>query len=240
MAIHLAASCCFKAIILDSADEIHKMRKTAPARPLFPLPQLLTSQLLWRYRPKNVEALEMDHLRDDEAAQNEGKRELWKGVAAGVIGGLVASWTMNQVFTFWSKMNEGKQQEEQSAKKGEQNDPATLKLAKRLSRDLLHREIPDDKAKQAEAAVHYGFGAVMGGVYGGLSEYVPQTRAGLGSAFATALFVGADEIAVPLAGLSGKPTEVPVSGHVLGLTAHLVYGLTTELVRRETRKLLAA
>jgi hypothetical protein len=41
-------------------------------------------------------------------------------------------------------------------------------------------------------------------------------------------------------GLSGKVNEVPVSSHVLGLTAHLVYGVTTELVRRGTRRLLAA
>lgn len=171
---------------------------------------------------------------------NEAPHELWKGVLAGLIGGLVASWSMNQVFTIWSKINENQQQPEQSAKKGEQSDPATLTLAKRLSREYLHREIPDENIQSAEAAVHYAFGAAMGAVYGGLSEYVPQAKAGFGSAYATVLFVGADEIAVPLAGLSGKPDEVPISSHVLGFTAHMVYGLTTELVRRGTRKLVAA
>jgi putative membrane protein len=169
-----------------------------------------------------------------------GQQELWKGVVAGMIGGLVASWTMNQVFTIWSKINEDNHQPEQSAKKGEASDPATLKLAKRLSREFLHREIPDEKLQAAEAAVHYGFGTVMGAVYGGLSEYVPQIKAGMGSAYATAVFVSVDEVAVPLSGLSGKPNEVPPSSHVLGLTAHLVYGLTTELVRRGTRRLMAA
>jgi putative membrane protein len=190
---------------------------------------------------KIKESLEMaNNDRYEEASRGLRKEELWKGVVAGMVGGLVASWTMNQVFTIWSKINEGKQQPEQSAKKGEQSDPATLKLARKLSRQILQREISDEKIQAAEAAVHYGFGTVMGGVYGGLSEYVPQARAGFGSAYATALFVGADEIAVPLAGLSGRPNEVPVSSHVLGFTAHLVYGVTTELVRRGTRKLLAA
>jgi hypothetical protein len=63
-----------------------------------------------------------------------------------------------------------------------QSDPATLKLAKRLSRDILHREIPDDKAQVAVAAVHYSFGTIMGAVYGGLAEYVPKATAGFGSA----------------------------------------------------------
>jgi putative membrane protein len=176
------------------------------------------------------------------AAETYGgaSHELWKGVLAGLIGGLVASWTMNQVFTIWSKINENQQPPEQPAKKGEQSDPATLKLAKRLSREFLHREIPDEKVQAAEAIMHYGFGTVMGGVYGGLSEYIPQTKAGFGSAYATMLFAGADEIAVPLAGLSAKANEVPLSSHVLGFTAHMVYGVTAELVRRGTRRLLAA
>lgn len=176
---------------------------------------------------------------------NDAPRELWKGVLAGMLGGLAASWTMNQVFTVWSKINQAKHQNdkpepEQSSKKGTASDPATLKLARRLSREYLHHEISDRNVQVAEAAVHYGFGTVMGAFYGGLSEYVPETKAGFGSAYAAVLFVGADEIAVPLAGLSGKADEVPISSHVLGFTAHMVYGLTTELVRRGTRKLLAA
>ncbi len=42
-------------------------------------------------------------------------------------------------------------------KKGEQSDPATLKLAKRLSREFLHREISDENVQAAEAITHYGF-----------------------------------------------------------------------------------
>jgi hypothetical protein len=52
--------------------------------------------------------------------------------------------------------------------------------------------------------------------------------------------VGADEIVVPLAALSGKANEVPLSSHVLGFTQHMVYGVTAEMVRRGARKLLAA
>jgi uncharacterized membrane protein YagU involved in acid resistance len=80
----------------------------------------------------------------------------------------------------------------------------------------------------------------MGAVYGGLAEYVPKATAGLGSAYGTVLFVSADEIAVPLAALSGKANEVPLSSHVLGFTQHMVYGVTAEMVRRGARKLLAA
>lgn len=167
-------------------------------------------------------------------------RNIWIGALSGLIAGLVASWTMNQVYGVWSRIQENQQQPEQSSKKGENTDPATLVMARKISRQLLHREIPDDKIRLAEGLVHYGFGTMMGTIYGALSEKYPQVRVGFGSAFATALFVIADEVSVPAAGLSGKPQEVPVSSHLLGFTSHMVYGWTTEAVRRGTRKLLAA
>ena len=33
--------------------------------------------------------------------------DLWKGLAAGLIGGLVASWTMNRFQDVWSKLAKG-------------------------------------------------------------------------------------------------------------------------------------
>ncbi len=172
--------------------------------------------------------------------QRNREPEVWKGVAAGLVGGLVASWTMNQVFAIWSKIKQSDAEPEQSSQKGANTDPATLKLAKKLSREVLHQEIPKEHIQKAEAAVHYGFGTMMGALYGGLAEYLPQTKAGFGTAFGLGLFATADEIAVPLIGLSGKPTEVPKESHALGLAAHVVYGVTAELVRKGTRRLLAA
>ena len=80
--------------------------------------------------------------------------------------------------------------------------------------------------------VHYAFGATMGAVYGGLSAVLPETSLGFGTAFGTALFAVADEIAVPALGLSKPPTETPASSHVMALASHLVWGSTTEAVRR--------
>lgn len=179
-------------------------------------------------------------LTEGRTAMTHQRGSIWKGAAAGLLAGFVASWTMNQVYGLWSKLQQNAQQPEQSSKKGENTDPATLVMAKKISRELFHREIPDDKIRLAEELVHYGFGTIMGGVYGAFSEQYPQVRTGFGSAFAAGLFLIADEISVPAAGLSGKPQEVPVSSHLLGFTSHMVYGWTTEAVRRGTRRILAA
>jgi hypothetical protein len=61
---------------------------------------------------------------------------------------------------------------------------------------------------------------------------------GLGSAFGSVLFVGADEVKVQLPGLGERPTEVPASGQVEHLLAHVVYGAAVELVRRRVWRLL--
>ena len=65
-----------------------------------------------------------------------------------------------------------------------------------------------------------------------------MTTRGYGTAFGAALFAVADEVVVPAAGLSDQPTEIPMSLHALALFSHMVYGATTEGVRRLTRAAL--
>jgi putative membrane protein len=52
------------------------------------------------------------------------------------------------------------------------------------------------------------------------------------------VWLGADEIGVPAAGLSGPPTQYPLSVHLNALAGHIAYGMTTELVRRRVRAVL--
>lgn len=118
------------------------------------------------------------------------------------------------------------------------DEPATEKAAERISRRVFHHELDEDARKTAGNAVHFGFGAMNGVVYGGVAEYIPAATVGAGAGFGAALWLTADEIGVPAAGLSEKPTEIPVSTHVNALAAHLVFGTVTELVRSTVRSLL--
>ena len=115
---------------------------------------------------------------------------------------------------------------------------AAAKVASLTGHDLTLKE-----EKKASPFVHYGFGASMGALYGVLHEVAPKRMkqmsplmAGVG--YGSALFVGADEIAVPALGLSGGPKKQPLSTHAYGLASHVVYGVTGEMVRRTVRKLL--
>jgi putative membrane protein len=169
-----------------------------------------------------------------------GNHKLWKGVVAGAAGGLAASWVMNQFQAAWSKAQsrmgaERRRQEHQSQPNGED---ATMKAAKKVAHALLHRDLSLEEEKKLGPVIHYAFGAGMGAVYGAAVEIVPRARFGAGLPYGAAVFLGADEVAVPALGLSKPPKEYPASTHLYGLASHLVYGLSLEMVRRGVRRML--
>ena len=56
----------------------------------------------------------------------------------------------------------------------------------------------------------------------------PSGDKGEGTLYATALFVGGDEVAVSTLGVAKSPVDYPLSSHANALAAHPVYGVTTE------------
>ena len=81
-------------------------------------------------------------------------------------------------------------------------------------------------------------GAGSAAVYGVLAEVAPIVTIADGAAFGTGVWLLADELAVPAAGLSKPPKEIPLTTHVYALASHLVYGWITETVRRAVRRAL--
>ena len=158
--------------------------------------------------------------------------DVWKGLAAGLIGGLVASWTMNRFQALVAKAAAPS-----NGNQGEDED-ATQKLAQALATRTLHRSLTKAELQTAGPIVHYTYGTLVGGLYGAAAEQSTRVRALAGAGYGTALWAIGDEIAVPAFGLSRPSTEFPPRVHVQALTAHLVYGVTTELVRRAVRALM--
>lgn len=177
-------------------------------------------------------------------------QDLLKGTVSGLVGGLVASWVMNQFQAAWSKAAEGfeKPHGAQSMQpsdggspagpKEEDKDDATVKTARAISAGVFGHELKESEKKPAGAVVHYAFGAATGGLYGAAAEVVPEVTTGLGLPFGVAFWAIADETVVPLLGLSEGPTEYPVSTHAYALASHLVYGLSAEVTRRAVRNVL--
>lgn len=167
------------------------------------------------------------------------KPELWKGIVAGAAAGLAASWIMGEFQSGWSKIKEKSEQSrnEEPQQDQEQNEDATMKTAGAIARSF-GKELSLDQKKRLGPVVHYGFGALMGAFYGGLSEEFSLASSAWGTAFGSALFIGADEIAVPALGLAPGPSKTPLNIHLYAWASHLVFGAALEFVRRPVRSAL--
>jgi hypothetical protein len=98
-------------------------------------------------------------------------------------------------------------------------EPATVKLAERISERLLGHPLSDDAKQLADPIVHYTCGAVWGGIYCAMAEIMPETAKTAGLVFGGGLWLAGDEVAVPALGLSKSPTEYPLSTHAQALAA---------------------
>lgn len=178
---------------------------------------------------------------------SERERHLLRGVLAGAGAGLAASWVMNvfmagpgqklhQSLETEEEKRQEQFQEQMREANGEPKEDATMKAADALvSTATGGRHLSMEERQKGGPVVHYGFGAVMGGIYGGLAEYSGTVRTGFGTGFGSALFAGADLVAVPALHLSPPVSETPAKSLVNPFAAHLVYGATTELLRRVLR-----
>jgi putative membrane protein len=184
-----------------------------------------------------------------EFMHNGNDKSVAKGVVAGLAAGLVASWTMNQFQAAWTRIAEGSEKPHgaQSMQPSEgsngvedtkEQDDATVETAKVISRNVFGHELQESEKRPAGAAVHYAFGTATGGLYGALAEVSPQVTMAAGLPFGAAFWLIADEITVPVLGLSKGPTEYPISTHAYALASHLVYGMTAEFSRRALRQVL--
>lgn len=151
-------------------------------------------------------------------------KRIAKGVLAGIAGGLLASFVMDKFQEFAAHAGGP-----QAREKGE---PATVRAASAISESALNHQLSAEEKKAAGPAMHYLMGGLSGGLYGAVASIVPSANAGAGTLFGAALWLLADEFAVPALGLSKKPTEIPAEKHAMALVSHLVYGLATYGARR--------
>lgn len=180
----------------------------------------------------------------------EENKHVLRGILAGAGAGLAASWVMNvfmagpgeqlrESLQTEEEKRQEQQQQQQQEQSGEPKEDATMKTADALVAGATGgRHLSMEEKQKGGPVVHYGFGALMGGLYGGLAEHSSAVRAGFGTAFGTVLFAGADLVAVPALHLSPPVKESPPKTLATPFAAHLVYGLTTELLRRVFRAVL--
>ena len=161
-------------------------------------------------------------------ASSEGT--IAKSVAAGAVAGIAGAWAMNQFQALLSSLSQTDQQT--APQPSEESEDATVKTAEAISQTVFDHKLDHEEKQWAGPAVHYGFGASVGAVYGALAETAPVASAGFGTVYGTAVWAIADEMAIPAFGLSKPIPQTKASSHANAFASHLIYGIVTDLVRR--------
>ncbi|GAC1658104.1 MAG: hypothetical protein NVS9B15_19590 [Acidobacteriaceae bacterium] len=148
-------------------------------------------------------------------------------VLIGLAGGLAATFVMTQAQNAWAqaqKSGESQRYKSKAQAQSEVDEQSTVKVAQHAAH-AVNADIPQEQRQTAGTAVHYGFGTLMGGVYGALSSALDDAPFGTGILFGVGLWLAADEFVLPYLGLSKPPQERDLKEHAYEASMHAVYGL---------------
>jgi hypothetical protein len=170
--------------------------------------------------------------------------KLLGGLAAGIIGGIVATWVLD-------KYQQGALEATRAAENAVDAEPvlsrrqedrlreqqrAHAEAAERIAHSTFGKGLSKMQRRNAAPIVQYAIGALAGGAYGFAVEILPVVRRGYGTGYSNLLFLGGSQAMLPWLNLGTRQKIAPVKNG--GLSAALVYGATLETTRRILRWLL--
>ncbi|BCS31849.1 hypothetical protein TBR22_A10520 [Luteitalea sp. TBR-22] len=155
----------------------------------------------------------------------------WTGAAlTGALGGIVGAWVMTRfhVALYGRGVTGTREPQSHRPVDGGRHDPAT-KAADEVVTALTSAPLDEREKRAAGPIVHYAFGASAGALYGVLAHRWPTVAGGWGVPYGLAVWLVADETALPLLGLADGPRAYPWTTHAEMLAAHAVFGSATHV-----------
>ena len=165
-------------------------------------------------------------------------RSLWKGLVAGAVGGAAGSVAKALAEPPLQRLGErvfpplpGEKEQLGADTTGH---PARMPPAE-MVREATPVPLSRKRVLEAQQAIHYTFGTLMGAAYGAVAEVAPLVTWGAGVPAGAALFAGTHGSVVPALGFQADVADEPDAWWVWEFGSHLVYGLAAEVVRRAVR-----
>jgi uncharacterized membrane protein YagU involved in acid resistance len=163
-------------------------------------------------------------------------RNLRSSVIVGAAAGLAGALAMSEFQGWWSRAVSGDDRPSSAGDHDargwqERNEDrnANELLAQRIAASTVHRTLQRRELAIAAATLHYGFGAALGAAFGAMAGRVRLVPGATGAAFGAAVWIAADEVAVPALNLSDPDAGYPADAHLQSFASHIVFGVTTEL-----------
>jgi putative membrane protein len=161
-----------------------------------------------------------------------------RAILAGVLGGLGGTLAMNYAQRLWTQAADGDPPRSAGGKhdardwqEREEGRNANELAAQAIATTVRGRPLSYQELRVAAPLAHYSFGAALGAIYGGFSSDERPYLFTRGASFGAAVWLLADEVAMPLLHLSRPTTERALEKHLQSFVAHIVFGTVAELVR---------
>ena len=108
--------------------------------------------------------------------------------------GWAAAWVMNEFVAgpgqkLQQAVQSDEENREQQAHSSEPSEDATMKAADAIVHTTTGDHLSRAEKEKGGPIVHYAFGALTGGLYGGLAEYSNKVTSGFGTSFGGILFI---------------------------------------------------
>ncbi|MDX1602354.1 MAG: DUF1440 domain-containing protein [Salinimicrobium sediminis] len=141
-----------------------------------------------------------------------------RGIISGFIGGLAGSAVKSVVERFLEVRKID-------------NRSAQIKVMDQFSTKLTGTPIKLENEAIVEQLVNIPLGATVGAIYGYGKRDKDEVNLVDGGILGATTWASTHETSLPLLGLDKSPAKVPVKTQIHELIAHVVFGVTTELVR---------
>lgn len=179
--------------------------------------------------------------------KNSRKRreiKLLGGLAAGIIGGIVATWVLDKyqqgaleaTRAAENAVNAGPILSRRQEDRLREQQLAHAEAAERIAQSTFGKGLSRNQRRNAAPIVQYAIGALAGGAYGFAVEILPVVRRGYGTGYSNLLFLGGSQAMLPWLNLGTRQKIAPLKNG--GLSAPIIYGATLETTRRILRWML--
>ncbi|HEX7048177.1 MAG TPA: hypothetical protein VF275_11465 [Gammaproteobacteria bacterium] len=163
-------------------------------------------------------------------------RETAVDIAAGIIGGLVATQVNGFVEqVFWKATPDS-----EKAREPETRDKSSADAAARKLLECVEEEPPEQQRQLVKKGIHFGLGAGWGPLYCWLRRHANMPPAAAAVTSGAALSLVVDETLNSLLRITPPPRAYPASTHVRGLLTHVVWGLVCGAVAEPLRRKLSS
>ena len=163
----------------------------------------------------------LDTIKNNPTINNSTTRSVVAGAIGGLAGGAVKG--LVEYFLPVRKV---------------ENRSAQLKIIDNLSTKITGTPISVQNEELAEQLVNFPVGASVGAAYGYGKKNKDELNIAEGIIMGTSTWISTHQTSLPFMGLKEKPTDVPVKLQVNEFIAHVLFGITTELVRNKVNQSL--